>query len=420
MSKLVSTKTTTTFEKGPVRRSLFRNGAVSLFHQFKGMESACANLYFLAGSIFEGPKQEGIAHVIEHMLFKEESSNNLVQEMEKDGAQINAYTYKEYVCFELECAGVLLPKFLPKFLSLFLSPVFNSKDLALEKKVILQELREDKDDHETEGIEYLYKKNFDRALGHSIGGSIGNVKSFTVKDLQKFYKKYYRPERMVLSVVSGKRFDSLERIVSEAFKDDQRSAPPQRLKSLERFSKLNHVQTKLKRSMESSILYYSFDGVSVFHQDYYNFLILDEFLLGGMSSKLFVELREKRAYVYGLGSALNAYAKQGSYMMIFHALKKNIPKVRELVDEVLQEISEKGFDPQEIEAIKKRLMLGWRLGFDDMLERNEYIAEIEMLGEGDFGLTRQEAKLALVTPLSLKKLVRKIISNEYSSLVVSS
>ncbi len=124
---LKETQILKSFEKGPVRRSLFDNGAVSLYHHFKGMESACANLYFLAGSIFESESEEGIAHVIEHMLFKDEGSNDLVKELEREGAQVNAYTYKEYVCFELDCPSELLPRFLPKFLSLFLSPILQGK-----------------------------------------------------------------------------------------------------------------------------------------------------------------------------------------------------------------------------------------------------------------------------------------------------
>lgn len=425
MTKLVSTKKIQSFEKGPVRRSLFRNGAVSLFHQFKTMESACVNLYFLAGSIFEKPEQEGLAHVIEHMLFKEESARKLVREMEDDGADINAYTYKEYVCFELDCAADFLPKFLPKFLSLFLNPKFKKEDLELEKKVILQELREDKDDHETEGVEYLYKKNFDRSLGHSIGGSSKTVGSFTVKDLESFYKKFYRPERMVLSIVSGKRFDSLEKVVEGAFSDEtsrQSSAlkRPYRLKCSKKFSKLNHVKTRLKRSMESAIAMYSFDGASIFHPDYYSFLVLDEYLMGGMSSKFFIELREKNAYVYGMGSALNSYAKEGSYMMIFHCLKKNIPSLKKVVAAVMEELAQKGFDEQELDSIKKRVVMGWKLGFDSMLERNEFIAEIEMLGEEDFGLKRQEAALEKVNAKSLQKLVRKLSNGEHSSLIMSS
>ena len=426
MTKLASTQTIKSFEKGPVRRSLFRNGAVSLFHQFKGMESACVHLYFLAGSIFESPKEEGLAHVIEHMLFKEESSSSLVQKMESEGAQINAYTYKEHVCFELECAAVLLSKFLPDFLSLFLSPVFRAKDLALEKKVVLQELREDKDDHETEGIEYLFKKNFPRKLGHSIGGSVGNVRSFSVKDLEAFYRKYYRPERMVLSVVGGKRFEQLESIVEEAFSRDSKkerfdcARAPMRLTPMQRFSRLKHVRAKLKRSMESSILFYAFDGASIFHPDYYNYLVLDEYLLGGMSSKLFLELRERNAYVYGLGSALNSYAAAGSYMMIFHTLKKNLPKVREKVDAVLKELLQNGFLEEEVEAIKQRIGLGWRLSFDDLVERNEYLAEIELLGERDFALGRQIERLELVTSKSLQSLVKKILSRDFSVLTMSS
>lgn len=421
MARLVSTKTIKSFEKGPVRRSLFSNGAVSLFHQFKGMESASANLYFLAGSIFENEKEEGLAHAIEHMLFKEESSSALVKEMEREGAQINAYTYKEYVCFELDCAASLLKKFLPSFLSLFLNPVFKPEDLELEKKVILQELREDKDDHETEGMEFLYKKNFPRALGHSIGGSLANVRSFTVKELESFYNRYYLPERMVLSVVSGKPFNALEEILSKALSaHPQKIKAPYRPKIAGRFSKLEHSRSKLKRSMESSILFYSFDGPSVTHQDYYNYLVLDEYLLGGMSSKLFLELREKYGYVYGLGSALNSYAQQGSYMMIFHSLKENIPKIRAKVDGILRELALEGFDESEIESIKKRVAIGWSLGFDGLLERNEYLAEMELLGIEDFRLARQVERLEMVSAKSLRQLAKKMVSRPHSTLVISS
>ncbi|MEX0797984.1 MAG: pitrilysin family protein [Bacteriovoracaceae bacterium] len=423
MTKLKSSQIIKSFEKGPVRRSLFSNGAVSLFHQFKGMESACVNLYFLAGSVFEKKGQHGIAHVIEHMLFKEERAGSLVQEMESKGAQINAYTYKEYVCFELDCAADSLDEFLPKFLSLFLNPVFNSKDLALEKKVILQELREDKDDHETEGLEYLYKKNFNEALGHPIGGAIGNVKSFRVKDLETFYKKFYRPERMILSVVGGKKFDSLEKIYMDEFakagQKERQQIKPFRLEKKERFSKLKHASAKLKRPMESSIVFYAFDGASIFHPDYYNYLALDEYLLGGMSSKLFMELREKNAYVYGLGSAINTYAACGSYIMIFHTLKKNVGKLRDKVDEALEELAQKGPPAKDIEAIKKRLAQAWSLGFDDMLERNEYLAEMEMLNFSDFSLAGQIQRLNHVSAESVQALVKKIFKSKYSLLIMN-
>lgn len=419
-ASLIETKKLDSFEKGPVRRSLFDNGAVSLFHQFKGMESACANLYFLAGSIFESEDQEGIAHVIEHMLFKDEGSNELVKELEKEGAQVNAYTYKEYVCFELDCPSELLPRFLPKFLSLFLSPVFKENDLMLEKKVILQELLEDKDDHETEGLEYLYKKNFKRDLGHSIGGENKKVKGFKVADLERFYRRYYRPDRMVLSVVSGRPYEKLEADVLNAFKDQKTvKRPPARLKSVKRVSRLKHSKTKLKRSMESSILFYSFDAASVFHPDYYTLLVLDEYLLGGMSSKLFRELREKNAYVYGLGSALNSYAKEGSYILIAHTLKKNLEKVKEKIELEFKELQNTLIDDEQIEAIKKRLARGWALGFDDMLERNEFLAENEILGETDFGLAKQVERLNKVDSKRIQKFVKRMAGGEFTSLVMA-
>jgi predicted Zn-dependent peptidase len=420
MISIVNKEINNSFEKGPIRRSLFSNGAVSLFHQFKGLEGAVVNIYFLAGSVFEKEEEYGISHVIEHMLFKEGEGQETIKELEYSGAEINAYTYKEHVCFEMTCSAKKLKRFFPKYLSLFLNPHFNEKALELEKKVIIQELKEDGDDHETFGLEYLYKKNFSPALGHSIGGTIKNVRNFKTDQLYKYYKKWYTSDRMIVSIVSGHSYNNfeidLEQVLNTYLKD--KKLRPKRLSIKKSFSKLQHISNKLKRKMESSIVFYSFNGYSVHHPDYYNLLVLDDLLFEGMSSVFFDILREKHGLVYGMGSAINSYAKEGSYIMVFNTKGSNIKFLDQCIKETLENIALGGDHLEQTEIIVERIKEAWKLAFDNIAERCEYFAEVEMFAENDFSLQKIIAKLNQVTDDSLQKTLNKILKSNNSRLIL--
>lgn len=421
MIKLKSSKNITDFEKGPIRRSLFTNGAVSLFHEMKHVNSSVVNLYFLAGSIFESKKEYGIAHVIEHMLFKEGGKSELVKELEFHGATINAYTYKEYVCFEMYCLSSKLETFLPKFLKLFLNPVFNLKELILEKNVITQEIKEDKDDHQSEGFEYIFRKNFNEKIGHSIGGSIKSVKSFKKDDLVKYYKKNFSPNRLILSITSGSKLNKLENILLDVFNNTefmQSSLKPFRLGYSDKIGKINHFKTKLKRKTESSILMLSFVGVSLESRYFYDLLILDEILFEGLSSKFFVLLREELGLIYGLGSSINSFVKDGNYVMVFNTNKKNIKAVKNSVLLLLKKYSEELFSEEEVSAIVDRVKNGWKMSFDDPGERCEYFAMEEIYGTLNYSIKEMESEISNVSAQSIKNLLKKMLKNGYSELEI--
>jgi len=413
------TNTLNTFEKGPIRRSLFSNGAVTLFHQFKGMKSSAVCLYFLAGSINETEKEYGLAHVIEHMLFKEGGKTEIVKYLEFRGAQINAYTYKEYMCFEMDCLAKNLSEFLPKFLQLFLNPVFDELELAIEKKVVIQELKEDLDDHETEGFEILFKKNFSPKVGHSIGGSIKNVESFNKKDLTNFYNKFFRPERMILSICSGGSFNSLESILLKNLDSRfNKNLSPIRLGFHNVFCKANHFKSNIKRKMESSIVHFAMDGISLQSEYYYDLVILDELLFEGLSSKFFIELREKHGLIYGLGSSINSFVKDGTYIMVFNTQKKNIPLLKKKVKSIISKYQEELFEAHEVEAIKSRVKDSWEMSFDDLSERLEYISEIELYGTGKYSIKDMDRLVDRVTPERIQFVLNKLMKRSMSELII--
>jgi predicted Zn-dependent peptidase len=420
-SKVTRVKTTkiSKYEKGPIRRSLFSNGAVTLFHQFKGMNSAVVNLYFLAGSIFESEKEHGIAHVIEHMLFKEKEHGTLLRELEQKGASVNAYTYKEYVCFEMECLGSRLNDFLPLFFKLFFNPVFNEKDLKVEKRVVIQEIKEDKDDHETEGLEILFNKHFPRPLGHPIAGAIKNVSSFTCNDLNKFYNKYFTADRMILSVVSGKTCNQLENILLKSMPTRMaKKKNPFRLNPKKRYGKINHFDSYLKRKMENCVVYYGIDGLSIEHDDYYTLMLLDDLLFEGLTSKFFLLLREKLGIVYGLGSSINSFLNTGNYLMVFNTQKKYLNKLDTNIKDTIEYYSQNPFTEEEINFSKARILDAVEMGFDNMEGRSEFIALEELYGTRDYSTESLKKKMANIDSKSIIVLLKKLKRRGMTRLVL--
>lgn len=419
MIKILERKTIKNFEKGSIRRSLFSNGTVTLFHQFSGMKSAVVNLYFLAGSVNELEREHGLAHMIEHMLFKEKENGSLLREIELRGATVNAYTYKEYVCFELGCLGSKLEEFLPLFLKLFLNPEFHEKDLRLEKRVVIQEIKEDIDDHETEGLEILFKKNFKRPLGHPIAGTIKNVNSFKIQDLTRYYNKFFTADRMILSIVSGESSTCIDKILQTHMpKRMNKKKDSIRLIPKEKFGHINHFNTYLHRKMENCIVYYSFEGISIDHKTNYDLSILDDLLFEGLTSKFFLLLREKLGLIYGLGSSINSFIQNGNYVMVFNTQKKYLKQLDIEVKNLWQFYLKNTFSDSEIQATKLRIMDSFDMSFDDMEERCEFIALEELYFTHAFSSKNLKNKMSLVNSNSIMSLMNKMSRKGMTRLVL--
>lgn len=420
MLKIINTEIIDNMKKGPIRRSLFSNGAVVLFHHCKGFSGAKINLNFLAGSMFESKDQFGLAHLIEHLIFKEVETN-IVRDLELKGAEINAYTYKENVCFEMSCLAKKVTDLIPQFLDLFFTLDFTEEQLEKEKLIVIQELNEDKDDHETQGIEKIFNKNFCQDLGHPIGGVASRIKAYTREEVFHFYQKYFRPERMILTIVAGKELKKIEPLfqsqMEQRFKF--KKSKPFRIKTVNKIKKLNHTKMSIKKKMESAFLFYSFDGPSVECSSYYDYIILDEVLFEGMSSLFFKKFREENAYVYGLGSSINSFGSMGNYIMMFNTQNENIKPIKKGIKEVLNQLMVNGVSNLEIDLIKERIIDAWEIAFDDIDERADYISDNEIYQLHHLDITSLKKTVRAVNLKSITKLLTKIYKqSECTELVI--
>lgn len=417
---ILETKKHDDFEKGPLRRSLFSNGAVSLFHQVPGRVGATVNLYFVVGSQDEKKEEYGICHLLEHMMFKEGGEQKIVRYLEMNGADLNAYTYKEYVCFELNCLSKKLSEFLPLFLDLFLHPHFNIEDFELEKKVVIQELKEDADDHYNFGHEYLIEKIYAEDLGHPLGGTVKSVEAITYQKLEAFYKKFFTPERLVLTVVAGGAFKKLENILLTSFKKYNLNTKqrPYRLKAKSLIAPIKSFKKTLVRKVENPILYMGMAAPSLESDYYYDFVVLDDILCQGLTSRLFLELREKEALVYGLDSDFSSFLKCGHFVMTFQPPREKLKRVRKKVMSVLNEYATLGIEEEIIRRSKERIMDFWDYAFDDMSERADFLSMQEIYAFDHFGVAPQLGKLAKVTSARIQKVLKMSLEKYYFELLI--
>lgn len=416
--KLTEQNQFNSIEKGPIYRSLFSNGACYNFHYAQGFSGARANITFIAGSMFENSDEAGIAHLIEHLLFKEVKSDR-ISTLENGGAQLNAFTYKESVTIEMNCHTEDIVELFPLFLDQFLYLDFDKEQFKKEKKIICHELKEDKDDHEASGIEELFEKNFNYAIGHPVGGKVSKVKDYSEENILSYYKKYFTADRLIISVVSGKEvdlFEITEKKISERF--DTKSKPPFRLLAGNKKEKLKHFKKKSKKKMESSISFFGFNGPKINDLHYYDYLVLDELLFDGISSLLFKAMREQNALVYGMVSSLNSFHNCGQYMMIFSGSAKKEKAIKEVLFENLRKIANAEVSLDHIDAIKMKMVQSWELSFDSLDERIEFLTDQEIYGLHAKTLSKMKEELFKVTSLSIQKLAKKLYKNEdYSYLL---
>ena len=400
-------------EKGPIIRSLFDHGGCYLYHHAKGFSGAKVSLSFLAGSFFESVDKQGLAHLVEHLVFKEVISKN-INFLESHGAELNAYTYKETICFEMECHSDNLKILLPVFLDQFTKLDFSKEQFVKEKKVIIHELKEDEDDHETQGVEELFERNFDFSIGHQVGGKISSVKKFTTENVQSYFKKYFRSERAVLTIVSGKNND-FNPIVSKKFQNLKRAKTkkdPFRLKLYKKAKPLTHFQKNKVKKMESGINFFSFNGPKVNDTDYYDYLILNEILFEGISSVFFKKLREDKPLVYGMGSSVNSFHRAGQYMMIFSGSANTSKQIKLIVLETLNELKSKLIDEKTIQQIKTKMIQNWEISFDDLHERADFLTDQEVYGLSFKTLAEMRSELNKVNSESIQKVLNKILPTD--------
>jgi len=277
-----------------VRITTLDNGFRIVSENMPGLKSASLGVWVSAGCRNESPKQNGIAHFLEHMAFKGTKKRNaleIAQAIEDVGGYINAYTSREMTAYYVRVLEDDVPLALDVISDIVLNSVFDAKELEIERGVILQEIGQSLDTPDDIIFDWLQDKAYpNQAMGRAILGSTENVRSFSREDLQNFVNEHYGPEQMVLSAAGSVDHDALVEEAQILFGGLRRTP-----KLLNEASKFIGGEVRVVKDLEQAHFALSFESASYLDDKIYTAQIYATALGGGMSSRLFQEIREKRS-----------------------------------------------------------------------------------------------------------------------------
>ena len=286
------------------------NGFRIVSEEMSGLKSASVGIWINTGGRNETLKQNGIAHFLEHMAFKgtrSRSALDIAQAIENVGGYINAYTSKEMTAYYARVLENDVPLAIDVISDILLNPIFDQRELETERGVILQEIGQSLDTPDDVIFDWLQEAAFpDQPLGRTILGPSELVKNFSREDLLEFVSEQYGPEQMVLSAAGSVDH---EKIVSQVKLLFDKKEPISKTAMI--WSKYNGGEKQVDKNLEQAHFALAFEAPGYRDAMIYTSQIYSIALGGGMSSRLFQEIREKRGLCYTIFAQGGAYSDTG-------------------------------------------------------------------------------------------------------------
>ncbi len=392
-------------------RELLDNGLCLITETMPQVRSVTIGVWLARGSRHESDERSGIAHFVEHMLFKGTTSRtaqDLAQEIDSIGGQLDAFTAKEYASYYIKVLDEHLPIAVDLLSDLVLNPALRPDDVEREKKVVLEEIKmvEDTPDDLVHEVftQYFWEGH---PLGRPILGSKDTVETLTSDTLRGFFNGAYVASNLVVTAAGNLDHAKVRNLVSRAF---------------ERLSKAGEPRTDCAPDARPQIVVRVKDieqshvclGTSAYpqnHDDRYVSYILNTVLGGSMSSRLFQNVREKRGLAYAVFSGLNSYRDAGALTVYAGCATESVGEVVDLVVEDLKAIKRTPVQPDELRRAKDHLKGNLMLSLENTASRMSHLARQEIYFGRQFGLDETLDGIERVTPADIQRVACDLFNN---------
>jgi predicted Zn-dependent peptidase len=416
-----ATLTTATAHSRDIRTTTLPNGLLVLTERMPHLRSVSMGAWIDCGSRDEAPEVNGISHFIEHMVFKgttTRSAQQFAREVDAIGGNLDAFTGKETICFNIKVLDDNVPAALDLLTDLVLHPTFAPEDLTKEQGVILEEIKMDEDDPNYL-VHELFTQNFWKgdALGRPILGTAKTVSSFTQEIVLSEYARRFTPANMVFTAAGNLEHDTFVTQVAAAFSSlsvthDSKVAQPNTPPTFP------HITLKNKKSLEQVQFCLAMPALPVADPNRYAAYLLNSILGGGMSSRLFQSIREDRGLAYSIYSELNPFRDTGSLAVYAGCA---LDKTREVLALTLSEFTRLKQEPvtaEELERARNQIKGNMVLGLESSSSRMSSLARQQMYWGRFFSLDEITAEIDRVTPASLQQLANELFQPETFALTL--
>jgi predicted Zn-dependent peptidase len=338
-----------------VQREVLPNGVRIVTETVPGVESVSVGYWFDSGACDESDKTRGISHFIEHMLFKgttSRSARDIAREFDYIGGQVNAFTEKECTCYYAKVLAEHLPAAMDVLTDMLRFSRIDTKDIELEKNVILEEIKMHEDTPEDFVHDLFAEKIWNRhPLGYPIMGSADIVQSLKREDLTDFIEKHYTPDRLVVAAAGNLNHKEFVERIADSFGSLKGTGCPRAYAEPE----FNSESFFAKRSMEQVQFCIGARGFSNQDGNRYPLAIIDSALGGGMSSRLFQEIRENRGLAYNIGSYSTSYSTGGFFTVYGGTSPDKFEEVLSLVKQEFASLPRGSLTEEEMARAKNQI-----------------------------------------------------------------
>ena len=396
-------------------RTVLSSGLRIVTEEERSVRSAAFGIWVNVGSRDETVSTAGASHFLEHLLFKgtkKRTSLEISSAIEAVGGETNAFTSKEYTCFYARVIDKDLPLAVDVISDLITSSVVKAVDVDAERKVVLEEIAM-RDDDPSDLIHDLFLEKYygDTPLGRPILGTVKSIKGMSRSTVFNYYRNRYKPEDLVVSVAGNVKHKNVVAMVEEALSKDDFLDQPKKDFKVRSSSQIKVAGkgevTLLERKTEQAHIVYGVPGVARDDKRRFALSILSSALGGGMSSRLFQEIREKR----GLAYSTYAYSQQfaGSGVLSFYVgCKPNKAKEAiKIIQSILYDVAENGLTSDEISRAKGAVSGSLVLSQEDTGSRMTRIGKSELVYGQVLSFDEILREISSVTPEQIKEIARQ-------------
>jgi len=401
-------------------KTVLSNGVRVISEEIPHVRSVSIGLWVDVGSRDEDPSTNGIAHFIEHMVFKgtrKRSIRDIAQSLESVGGYLNAFTGKEHTCFYARVLDDFAPLAVDVITDLILHPTFPEKELEKERGVVIEELKNAEDDPDDIIHDYFDKALFGpHPVGFPVIGTAKNLQSFQRDDLREFLGTHYVPSRTIIAAAGNIKHDDLVKLAERSYSDLRRTHTGERLRARPKPQKAR--SSEYKRPIQQAHVCLGTVGWSIKSRQRFPLMVLNSLLGDGMSSRLFQNIREKYGFAYTVYSFANMLSDTGTFGAYTGTDTKHIEASIELIWKEFRKLQSKGVSKSELERTKAQLKGGMMLSLESIPNRMMRLGTSELYF-GQFNSMDSIVKhVEAVTSEDVHQIANELLHEERFSTVV--
>ncbi len=400
------------------KKETLPNGVRIVTEEIPHVRSVSIGIWVGAGSRDENEANNGIAHFIEHMMFKgtaRRTPKEIAETLDAVGGQLNAFTSKEYTCYYAKVLDEYLDTAIDLLGDMFFNSLFLEQEVEKEKNVIIEEIKmyEDAPD---ELVHDIFASTMWRghALGRPIIGTEQIIRGLTPDDIRDFINRFYTPDSLVVAVAGNIKHQDIVNKLRPVFGTVPKHGEKRNYTAPE-----SHCLVHVKRKDTEQIhLCIGAPGLSMDDRDIYVLHVLNTILGGGISSRLFQEIREERGLAYSVFTYHNSYRDAGLFSIYAGLSRNNLNQVISLVGKELRDLRVNGITKAELSRAKEQLKGSLFLGLENVSNRMSRLGKSELCLNRVVTVEEAVERIKNVTVEDVVDLSRKLFKKE--NIVVTS